>query len=259
MDGMIEGIKLPDVSSATALIGQILLLGALLLGTVLWVMGRKMARPGCALTGLVLSGLGVLTVAPSLGGGELTLVWIIGGSVMGCVLAWLLYRVWMGISTGLLLALAVPAASVIWEGPAVEPDQPVFNEVTESVNVMSESLEALIERKTGLLRTWTGLLRTWWEQLGPNARRVIVVGAAIGAAVGLAGGLLVPNAAAAFQSSLVGSLLILAAAKGLVMSYSPQYVGFLPQQLRSSLLLIGLITVGGIIIQWTLWSPKTDK
>ena len=251
MDVMIEGIKLPDVSSATALIGQILLFGALLLGTVLWVMGRKMARPGCALTGLVLSGLGVLAVAPSLGGGELTLVWIIGGSVVGCVLAWLLYRVWMGISTGLLLALAVPAASVIWEGPAVEPDQPVFNEVTESMNVMSKSLEAIIERKAGLLHTW-------WEQLGPNARHVIVVGAAIGAGVGLAGGLLVPNAAAAFQSSLVGSLLILAAAKGLVMSYSPQHVGYLPQQLRSSLLLIGLITVGGIIIQWTLWSPKAD-
>ena len=48
MDRMIEGIKQPDVLITTALIGQILLFGVLLLGTVLWVMGRKMARPGCA-------------------------------------------------------------------------------------------------------------------------------------------------------------------------------------------------------------------
>lgn len=95
-----------------------LLLGAaVVVGFVIWVLGRKLARPACAISGLVLGGLGGLVVAQKLASqGAMTLPLIIGGSIGGALLAAFLFRVWMGLSGAVLLALLAPAASIVWQG-----------------------------------------------------------------------------------------------------------------------------------------------
>ena len=254
----IQNMDSLEVSEVMALATQVLLFGGLLLGLALLLLGRKMARPGCALTGLVLAGMGALAAAEQLGGRNLMVVWIVAGSAIGCVAAWLLYRVWMGISCAILLALAAPAASVFWEGttlpPVVAPATQSDEEApAETDSGQSNPLTRMIESQGQVIRT------RWEDQLEPAGRRMISIAAAAGALVGLVGGLFMPNVAAAFQSALIGSLLILISSKGLVANYAPQHTGFLPHQPRTALLLLGLITAIGIAIQWTLLRSKADK
>lgn len=300
---------LPEPESASLMI-QVLLAGACAIGLVLWSMGRQLARPGCGITGLVLGGLSAFAAADALGGRGLMVVWIMAGSIVGCALAWLLYRAWMGIGCSILLALIVAAVSLAWHGHA---DPAVVETVTptasgsrdadsgtdgrdnsaaptrEAGDDASEVLvDALLEKSENV--------GSWWKQLEESSRRLqyaishpaviearravqglrrakvprdcrdliesggmVSMVALAGAIVGLLGGLLMPNIAAIFQSALVGALLMLAGAKGLLTIYGPQYAGFIPEQSRSFLLTLGLIMAVGFIVQWTVWYMNADK
>ena len=72
------------------------LLIALMVGVALWLLGRRLARPACAVCGLVLGGLGALAVAQELDDGGLAMAWITLGAVAGFLLAFMTFKVWMG-------------------------------------------------------------------------------------------------------------------------------------------------------------------
>jgi hypothetical protein len=71
--------------------------------------------------------------------------------------------------------------------------------------------------------------------------------------------LIVPLIAAAVQSALVGGILILFAGRALLLQYVPAAAGVMPDSWRGVLLSLGLITLLGILIQWSLRAKKDDE
>lgn len=95
-------------------------------GLLLWAAGGQLARAGVAVAGFLTGGVLASSAAAALepGGG-----WVLGigaaGALAGTLLAFLLYRLWVGLLAGLLLGAVVPGALLLWgvEPPAL-PDAP---------------------------------------------------------------------------------------------------------------------------------------
>ncbi|MEM9419836.1 MAG: hypothetical protein AAGA25_12420 [Planctomycetota bacterium] len=101
-------------------------------------------------------------------------------------------------------------------------------------------------------------VKLWWQEMAPGSRRFLMAGAGVGAAVGLVLGLILPSVAASLQTAMVGALLILFAGRTLLLKYVPGSEGFMPGSWRAVLLSLGLITLLGVLIQWTLRKKKDD-
>lgn len=102
-------------------------------------------------------------------------------------------------------------------------------------------------------------VKTWWADLEPGPRRFLMGGAIVGGGVGLVLGMVLPLLAAAIQSALVGSMLILFSGQTLLLKFAPAAAGILPHTWRGILLSLGLITLLGILIQWSLRKRKADE
>ena len=98
-------------------VGAILPAVLLLLGLGLWLLGQKLARPACALSGLVLGGVAGLLVGEALSEqGGLVLPMVIGAAIAGALLAALLFRVWMAASGALIFGLVAASVVLLWQG-----------------------------------------------------------------------------------------------------------------------------------------------
>ncbi len=86
------------------------------IGVALWLLGRSLARPLGAVTGLVASAGAALLFARERFGP----LAIILGAAVGCAVAWLLFRHWMGALTATLGAALVAGGFVFWAGDAAE-------------------------------------------------------------------------------------------------------------------------------------------
>ncbi|MEM6458970.1 MAG: hypothetical protein AAF710_06225 [Planctomycetota bacterium] len=293
----------------------VLLALGLLVGLVLWAFGGRLAQKGVMLTGFFAGGLGAAALAAGLtenpgaaaelseatgqavensGGGLWVLGIGIGGAVAGVLLAWLLFRFWMGATAGALLAAVVPLAALVWQGPGAGP---TLTAVQETQDVTLEALgagesdpaaeairrrlaggtpdeaaaaeepvagDALFDRGRfvdGLASVWARQVeevKRWWSELPAGTRRFLVAGAGVGGAVGVVLGLVLPGVAASLQSAMVGSVLLLACGRGLLLAFVPGVGGVLPDSWRGVLLTLGLITLLGVLIQWTLRKRKDD-
>ncbi len=91
-------------------------------GLLLWLLGRKLARPACAFSGLILGGVGGVVLGESLvDQGGIMLAIIIGTAIAGALLAALLFRVWMAMTGALIFGLVAAAAVLLWQqAPADE-------------------------------------------------------------------------------------------------------------------------------------------
>lgn len=270
----IESVLEPIRQNA-GLFGQAMLVVALLAGLVLLLMGRRLIRTACAVGGLVLGGLliGALTIHV-LNAPQYVLFGLIGGAVVCCLLAWFLYRMWMGLSCAILLAMLSPMATIIIQGKteavstqieSLKQDNP-YAEI-EKPNLAALNPDALDQETREEL--WRQLQALWgpigdrvsamWEQLDTSGRTTVLIAAGVGALLGLLFGLIAPNGAAMLQSAAVGAMLILIGALGLAFIHLPDAMAKLNLSERIILVLLGLITLHGVGIQWTLFGRKVDK
>jgi hypothetical protein len=246
-------------------------IGTGVLGVLLWMLGRKLARPACAVGGLVWGGMGGFVLVQQFGLTQWLFLFVVVAGLTGCLLAWFLFRVWMGISAAIILGLAIPAAVLVWQGtPPPEPIEPAEHahadappaalidaqtlklEGEELAKKIADDVQA---RLRAVYEDQAAAIRGWWERLGSGGQWTMLIAAAAGASFGLIVGLIAPYFAASIQTSLVGGLLMLFAAIHLTQSSA---AGFLPTELRGRLLLLGLITLAGIGVQWTLSAKRTD-
>lgn len=96
----------------------VLTLGA---GLLLWLLGRKLARPACAFSGLVLGGVGGVVIGEALmDQGAVMLALVIGTAIAGALLAALLFRVWMALSGALIFGFAASAAVLLWQQAPID-------------------------------------------------------------------------------------------------------------------------------------------
>ncbi|MEE9211309.1 MAG: DUF4203 domain-containing protein [Phycisphaeraceae bacterium] len=240
-------------------IGQSVLIAAVLLGVGLWLMGMRLARPACAVSGLVLGGLVAAAVAQEAGNSQYVLFFLIAGAITCGLVAWLLFRVWMGLSGALLLALVFSIAALAAQGSGLPPQantdalmiDPAEIVGGEAINQLWQNLKTVYEQQ----KTDMGV---WWDGLGGSGRMSVIVVGIGGAVGGLLLGLILPYLAASFQSALVGAVLIVYGGLPLIAANAPQMYSSLPTTTRLRLLTVGLITILGVAIQWTLFKHKAD-
>lgn len=245
---------------------------AIVVGAVLWIAGGRMIRPTLGVTGLLLGG-----VAGWVFGSEYGDPWVLWGAVLGlgivcCVLAVVLFRVWMSVSFAIFLALAVPVIVVAWQHNAPLPDQPPEQTraaVAEAVDDLSLDREHVSADRVGDIDLTATMRDAWsyvrdqararWQSLDPNLRRTLGVTALFGAIAGAVLGLTAPKLSARLISSFNGGCLMLGGVYPVVKHWAPQQMDMLPDTSRGVLAVAGLITALGVIIQWTVSRRPADK
>ncbi len=269
---------------------QIGLGACVLAGVVLWLLGGRLARPGCALVGLVVgTGAAALLTYNELSP-TVTLLVIIGAGIAGCLVAYLLFRIWMGLSCAVILMLAASAVSVgvvSDEPPTVEqmkvnlkpaekadaeelPSPTIELEAGDDKPKPTETLapgaaEAQAAARNVLARTkavvtneWSEY-REWWSRQNASTQRTTAAVAGIAAAIGLLGGLIFPYFAASVQSALCGAALMTLAGLELIKLNTEPTPAWLPHTAFQIALAISLITALGLALQWTVLRRKADK
>ena len=246
------------VSQKPTFAWEITLLAAIGLGVFLWLLGRRLAQPLCAVGGMVLGGAGALAVGRELGGEGSALTWTVLGSITGCLLSVLFFKVLIGVSLAALLALAVPVATIMWEGlpPPTNPDSVITQTVEDTTGLNPPP--TLGDRFTHVYELFKSDVSSWWAALGPSARGMVIAAVCGGGFVGLLLGLIYPYPSAAVESSLIGSLLALFGLHALLAIHLPSSLRWLPQNPRATVALLGLITLLGALVQWTILRSKTD-
>ncbi len=270
-----------------------------LVGLVLWAMGRKLARPGYALSGLLGGVVFALAIPQARQNTQTLMVAILVASLVGMLLAWLMFRVATGFTLAVTLAVVLPAAELAWqsdhfpqfpdigiqmqaptkESAEVETAPPIGSDFfTKEPNMppeyekVYESFQALDTMKisSGLtnslkIPTWTAektpgeIIKQWINQFDESARRATVVLALCGAVLGLFIGLIAPYWAVSCQTALVGSGMMLISAHHLLPRLSESLSSPLIDTPQQGIICLSLITVAGIGLQWITWRKKADR
>jgi hypothetical protein len=243
--------------------GQAALLTALGVGLVLWFFGRRLAKPVCALTGVALGAAAGFVTAQAMGATGLALAISIGGGVIGLILGALLFRLFMALSFAVVLAIALPAAALAWRGEAPPPVQTravqdQFVDLTRPPRSETQPQPTLHERLAAVYQQQREEARAWWDGLG-NRQHMVKIAAGIGALAGLLVGLLLPRLAASVKSALLGGALMLVSAWQLLRLHAAGWAEHVPHGPRAIVTAVGLITILGVLVQWTLSRRKADR
>ena len=289
-------------------------------GFVLWLIGRSIAKPACVVSGLVFGGIAGLVFGTIWNlDGLMLLPLIVGCGIVGALLSGLLFRVWMGVSGAVILAVLAPICMFVWQGADVvivptpndsaEPAKSQSSEVwilpgkngqdsktvavdgngdltellkktvstikvqnvemdqsADEGDIASASNELIKGATAKFFEAFNGLrdkaseqITSWWDARSDSEKMSIGIASAIGAIVGFLFGLIAPYWAASLESALAGGILMLLPGINLVKAYLPSYEGYVPGSPRAILVFLGLITVIGILIQWTIFRRSADK
>lgn len=243
---------------------------ALLGGVALLIWGDKLARPLCATMGLLL-GCFVGAVGAQMSQTPHWLpIWVGGGAVVTAGLCWLLFRVWMGVGLAAGLAVVLPIVVLLNQNmtPPVAPRTMIAHQFAPRETPEPASSDWLApaaekEGPTKLRQGWMRQLDTlvaWWNRIEPRRRNELMAAALIGAALGLVAGLMFPMTAAGLSTATIGSFLVLMAVREVVVVNIPSLRGpFLPVNPMSALMVLGLITAAGAILQWTRKRKTADQ
>jgi len=307
-----------DLSAIESVAGELptgmtlVFIALLVLGLIVWLLGRVLAKPACVLSGLALGG------AMGLAGSHFidqsataSFAFAVAGAIAGALLAAMLFRLWVAAVGALLLALIVPAGLVVWEGTPPPPmqtaaaatsdesaegespdaakdaadeedaaaatsfDKPRGEGASEEESADGEppaeedetsqwrqylaSLQAAGDALQGLYDKQAASIEQWWDELDDQTRQRIYYGSAVGALIGLLLGVIAPYTAAALESAVAGAMLLFFPGMRLIQHSMDQPPEWLPESPRATLLWLGLITIVGFALQWTLARQNTKK
>ena len=261
----------------------------LIIGVILWLLGGKLLRIGACLTGLALAVILCMLFLPQPLDPVISLVAVALASVVGLALGWVLFRLWMGLSLGVVLAIAVPMTVLAFDGvrgpedlipPSPGMRQPVrlhnnaphpsplpapryrergFVHLAALSPEQQTQVEELDRAAKERLQPALTTTSDWWHSLPPAERRRAERYGLIAGVAGVIFGLLFPVVSAALQTSLLGSVLIVASAISLAPDFYPEAVPHLPHDGKSFLAITFMLAVIGFIFQWTISRPKADK
>jgi hypothetical protein len=264
------------------------------LGVVLWLAGGKLIKAACilggAMLGMILGGLSMAFVESA----GVAVGFMIGLGLLGALGAWLVFRAWVALAMAVALAVAAPAAVLIWQGvPADELSQDA-ERATEQVEYRYDKFQSQLNDQTKLqvqslidqgdprsLEQADQILKeqgeeayqaaretvfrniddieAWWRSQASAGARTIGTAMLIGAGIGFVLGFIFPTHAASMQSALVGAVLIVIPGRELLASHVENADQWMPDTARATLLTIGLITLVGLGVQWTLYLRRDDK
>lgn len=264
------------------------------LGLILWLLGRKLLTGAVMLCGLVVGGAGGYIAGALVDDGPaITLGLLVIGAILGVILSKVLFRPWIAMVGALLGATLAPAGFLIWQG--TPPPGTFENEVVEladgmtpltlvtEVDTVVDSVESFevgeAENEGGeltrnevlvMLEDWiewaritfeddVQSVRSWWEALPTSQRSGVFIFGAVAGLAGLLLGLIAPKTSAAVQTAVVGSVMMVLPARTLLLHFVEDVPTWLPTEPRGILVVIGLITVLGVVLQWSMFGKKADS
>ena len=196
------------------------------------------------------------------------LLWIAGGCLVGVVLAWVLFRIMMGVSFAALLLALLPTVALLVQGQAPHFEAPDPDELLIEVAPPDDAdadadddsdakwdrrAREIVDRLIGVQVKTT---QQWWEQLDRTGQYSVTFCAGAGLLIGLIIGLIGPYFTASVLLAFIGSVMLYASA---VLADLPQLNTHLPDAPLGQLAVVGLITAVGVSIQWTVLRRKADK
>ncbi|MEX2213055.1 MAG: hypothetical protein WD768_02940 [Phycisphaeraceae bacterium] len=142
-------------------------------------------------------------------------------------------------------------------------DLPVSKFSMEDIGITAENIEdakkTVIQVINQVYHYQRSYLEAWWLELKSTGQRNVTITLAIAGLAGALLGFVLPYFSASIQTALVGAAILLSSVRGLLAQYAPDQTGWLPSEPRSLLITLGLITLTGVVIQWTLWRGAADK
>lgn len=253
----------------------------LLWGAFLWLLGTRVVRANFAMQGLIFGAIAAGLVARSQGASPLAAYIFLGG-IVGAVVVYLTYRIWIAMALAITLALLTPLGVIAFNS-APPPDLtaqvdrartaaargaqdlrdrlPDLGDVTgraESDEPQDEDT-SLADRANAVVRSFVDTIQSWWSnELSSSLRLLVIVGTLAAAATGTLLGLVMPNFAAAVVSSCVGACLLLLGVSVLAQRHVEAVAQILPDSLRGIMATILIATLLGTLIQWTIVRRKAD-
>lgn len=263
-------------------------------GVALWLAGGKLLKAAVMLGGLMLGMIvGGLSIA-FVDSPAIAIGFMAGLGLIGVLGAWLMFRAWVAFAAAIVFAIAAPAGMIVWQGvPASqlsEDTQQASKQVQERFDALSTQLndqtksqvqtlieqgdpQALVEAdallpeqgerawNTGKTAVFRNLedVQAWWNDNESAMHRNILLAMVIGAGIGFLFGFIAPTYAASIQSAMVGAVLIVIPGRELLASQLPALAQYIPTTARATLITLGLITVAGIALQWTLYLRPVDR
>lgn len=262
-------------------------------GVFLWLFGRRLVRPSITMLGLLAGGLAAGLIARSYTDGAVLAAWALGGGIAGGVLVWVTFRLWIGLALAIVLGAAAPWAVLAWEGAPwpIEAGQTIRDAANGAIDNGTQQLlpgehegpgdgdrgqrdddhradgdaaaageSGVFDKLAALTKDVASDLERWWnEDLGSSVRWLVMVVASVVAIGGLTIGLMLPNLGASLAAALVGSALMGGVALRLSGRYAEPVHEWLPSSPRSALIALGVMTIIGTLIQWTVTGRRTDK
>ncbi|MCE9590579.1 MAG: hypothetical protein K8S99_08665 [Planctomycetes bacterium] len=241
-----------------------------IVGLVLWLFGRRLTKPLCILLGTAAGALAGFVLADQLkissSGIAIYLMCVVGAAV-GVLVSWLLFRLWMALTLGILMAVllgyGMPGVMRPWLNDGGRPPIPheaaSYDGSVGAALTQSNEEAAVIDQAVVVVRRVTEAVRNWWAYLSPRGRQLAVAAGLIGLFHGLILGIWKPLIAASLQTAFAGALLLVWADWSLVI---PRLSADTLDGLRHSWVApaaVGLITILGVIVQWTIRRRQTDK
>ncbi|MEO0477320.1 MAG: hypothetical protein AAF085_15335 [Planctomycetota bacterium] len=263
-------------------------------GIALWLAGGKLLKAAVMLGGLMLGMIvGALSIA-FVDSPGIAIGFMAGLGLLGVLSAWLMFRAWVAFAAAIMFAIAAPAGVIIWQGVPAQQLSDDTQQATEQVQQRYDALatqlndqtklkveelmqqgdqaalveadqllaeqgeQALEAAKTAVFQNLEDL-QAWWNDSSSSLHRQIGLAMLIGAGIGLLFGFIAPSYAASIQSAMVGAVLIVIPGRELIASYLPAAAEFVPTTARGTLITLGLITVLGVGLQWTLYLRRVDK
>ena len=221
----------------------------LVISLVLLLWGNRLAQFGFVASAVLGAGASALAFGRAMHL-EPWQAWLIAALAAGtaCLMASLLFRLWMGFSTLFFMGLLVCGMVVIWQGPPLPPiHAPTQAQVSQVTHPVTPDASQQVAREVWLDNETA--LHQWWDAKPQRSQHVLNLAMAIGAILGLGLGLAAPMRAAALQTAAVGAGVGLVGLRLLIEQQFPDLVGHLPETPRAILLVFLLVMALGFAAQ----------
>jgi hypothetical protein len=237
---------------------------ALVVGLVLWGLGRRVVKPGMVLAAGLCGAAGMMVLAGPAAEASGVPKWLLAGAglVAGVILGVLLYRVAIGLVFGCLaavLAAAVAAGATGLTMPNAHDYRPIVAE-TDTINPETgQPVPAGLEQAGAQTRAFRDWLADGWAGASEGQRRAVFLGSAAGFVVGGVVGALLPGWTVGLVTAAVGAAIWLPGAAVLGMHFQVPGHERLLMPPMGWLLVWACVTVIGVGIQWGALRKKKGQ
>lgn len=271
---MMKQADLAQLAADLPSVANVLAFTGLVIGLLLVLFGRKLVRTAHAVTGLIVGALLGFVLSNGFDDNGVWIAWSIGGAAIGLVLSLVLFRLWVGVSLAIVLGVMMPVLVLLWSHtspPATvevgsddavqslrDATRDVANPLTREDVQLPELTDEMKERLAALPEAQWQAVTEWWADLADSDRQAALLALGAGLVLGLIFGLIKPHLGAALQAALVGSVLLTLSGQHVLTLMVGDDTN-LPRGPRMFVVVVGLITILGVLVQWTILRGKADR